>query len=445
MGCGPRPQRMVPIDGRQVLPGQPLNVSPSWQAGDLATDEERTRALEQDFSRRLEDSSATGGFLVVIRDGDVLVEKGVGLVEPDGAPVTSDTLFLLASVSKTFLALSALSLAADGVVELDAPLAELVPSTDPDVTLRLALSHRAGVPDTSSCDEELPTPTDWAQAHAGDPLWSPPGALFNYSNGGFALAGAALERATAQRLPEVVAERVWAPAGASTATYDRMGGEAPRAVGQWGEGPMPLERACGLIEAAGGAWASARDLVALLRALLGETDGFSPALLEELRAAQTSVAGGGRVEYGHGLFVERYDGELVFYHLGGLPWFGAGLLFIPSRHFGVAFAVNAGNFMPFLHDAVALYFGDELERAPRVPDFARLRDYAGQWRDPTGLLGRFRVDVGERDVTLVPLGEHALWPLPVDGTFWPDEHGEMRYFATRLGVAIKEVEGSPRE
>src|SRR5690606_18678573 len=246
--CGPRPQRMVPIDGRQVLPGQPLNVSPSWQAGDLATDEERTRALEQDFSRRLEDSSATGGLLVGTGDGDVPVEKGVGLGEPAGAPVTSDTLFLLASVSKTFLALSALSLAADGVVELDAPLAELVPSTDPDVTLRLALSHRAGVPDTSRCDEELPTPTDWAQAHAGDPLWSPPGALFNYSNGGFALAGAALERATAQRLPEVVAERVWAPAGASTATYDRMGGEAPRAVGQWGEGPMPLERACGLIE-----------------------------------------------------------------------------------------------------------------------------------------------------------------------------------------------------
>lgn len=444
-GCGPGSQRMVPVDGRQVLPGEPMTTQPSWRADELLTNEERTHALEQDFARRIADSDATGGFLVVTLDGEVLVQKGFGQSEPDGAAVTDETLFLLASVSKVFLALSALSLDREGRIDLDAPLADHVSDVDPEVTLRLALSHRAGVPDSSSCEEDLPTPTAWAEAHAADELWSPPGALFNYSNGGFALAGAALERAMTARLPEVVTETVFAPANAETATYERSGGDAPRAVGQYSGGPMPSGTGCGLIEAAGGTWASARDLAALLHALLGETDAFEPALLDELMTAQTSVSGGGRVEYGHGLFIEKYDGELVLYHLGGLPWFGAGLLFVPSRRFGVAFAVNAGNFMPFLHDAAALYLGAELERTPRMPDLSRLHEYGGLWRDPAGLLGEFRIEVSDHDLTLVPLGEHALWPLPVDGTFWPDEDGEMRYFATRLGVAVKQPIALPDE
>ena len=41
------------------------------------------------------------------------------------------------------------------------------------------------------------------------------------------------------------------------------------------------------------------------------------------------------------------------------------------------------------------------------------------------------------EVTLVPLGGQGVWPLPLDGTFWPDAAGRPRYFATRLGVAVK--------
>jgi len=439
-GCAPGEQRMVAGDGRQYLPGVLRVSSPGWDLAELDSDAERTQALEEDFLCRLEESNATGGYLVVHKDGSTLIEQGLGVVEPDGAEVTAETLFLQASVSKVFLALATLSLAEEGTLDLDAPLDRYVSGAPSAITPRWALSHRAGVPDISGCPEEAETPSDWALLHAADPLWSPPGVLFNYSNGGFTLVGAALEEVEAARLPEVVRERVFEPAGAATATYALSGGDVPRALGQHPSGPMPLDVKCGLLEAAGGAWASATDLSALLRALLAETDAFSDSLLAELQTLQTSVSGGGRVSYGHGVFLEQYSGELVVYHPGGLPWFGAGLLYIPSRRFGVAYAANSGDFMPLLHDAVSLYFGPELERTERQADLSRMDDYVGTWRDETGQLGELRIGIDGAEITLTPVGERDVWPLPVDGTFWPDAGGTMRYFATRLGVAVKQEE-----
>jgi CubicO group peptidase (beta-lactamase class C family) len=428
---------MVPVDGQRFSPGQVTVHQPGWDVAKLEDDASRTEALEREFEDRLAESDATGGFLVVVKDGAVLLADGFGDADREGEPVTDETLFLLASVSKVFLATAALSLAEHGLWDLDAPIESHVRGADPAITGRLALSHQAGVPDSSACEAGLDTPSDWARAHAADPVWAPPGVLFNYSNGGFALVGAALEEITGRRLPEVVTDAVFSPAGAESATYDRSDGNVPRAVGQNPSYPVPEAIGCGLIEAAGGAWASARDVSALLRALLGESTAFSAELRAEQLSSQASVSSGGRSDYGHGLFLERYGEELVAYHLGGLPWFGAGLLFIPSRRFGVAFAVNAGNFLPFLHDAVALYFGPELERAELEPELGRLEEYGGAWEDRTGGLGRLRIDVHSDDIVLVPLGGQTSWPLPVEGTFWPDADGEIRYFATRLGVAVK--------
>jgi CubicO group peptidase (beta-lactamase class C family) len=265
--------------------------------------------------------------------------------------------------------------------------------------------------------------------------------LFNYSNGGFTLAGAALEAATGQRLPDVIEAEVFGPSGARTATYSISGGAVPRAVGQK-RGEPPYELECGLIEAAGGAWASARDVAALLQALLGESDALPAELRAELVTSQISGSNGGRTGYGHGVFLERYGEELVAYHLGGLPGFGAGLLFIPSRRFGVAYAANSPSVVPLIHDAVDLYFGAELERTELAPNLDRLEEYAGVWNDEHGGLGRLRIEARVSDIALVPLGAQATWPLPVDGTFWPDRTGKIRYFATRLGVAMKLDEAS---
>jgi CubicO group peptidase (beta-lactamase class C family) len=432
--CGDA-QRMTLVDGRRLSPGPETVAQPSWDAAALDDDASRTEALCDDFERRLEASHATGGFLVVIEDGEVLVERGFGNVGPGGGAVTNETLFLLASVSKVFVGLASLAAADQGLWDLDAPIDRYVSGADPAITARLALSHQAGVPDTSACEEGQDTPTDWAAAHAGDAVWSPPGALFNYSNAGFALAGAALESASGERLPSLVRELVLVPAGATSATYAMTGGSAPRALGQ-NTSLSPERFACGLVQAAGGVWASARDMTALLGALVGTTAAFSDDLRAQLTSPQVSTSGGGRVDYGHGVFLERYGEELVAYHLGGVPGFGAGLLFIPARRFGVGFAANAPDFVPFLHETVAL-FAPDLERMEPAPDLEALSDYAGVYADPRGQLGEFRVEVDVAGVTLVPLGEHAIWPLPLEATLWPDAAGKPRYFASRLGVAVR--------
>ena len=153
----------------------------------------------------------------------------------DSAPLTLDTLFRLHSVTKTVTAATVLRLRDRGLLDLDAPLADLAPrlaDAAPGLLggLRLSqlLSHTSGLSDGSSDVSGFGhDPTDLAgltaqvrRAAAGLTAIARPGHLYSYSNYGFSLVGAAVEEVVGKPFFQVVDDLVAHPLGLGSLCFD---------------------------------------------------------------------------------------------------------------------------------------------------------------------------------------------------------------------------------
>src|SRR5215203_424781 len=120
---------------------------------------------------------------------------------PSKAPVTSDTVFRIASMTKSFTAIAILKLRDEGKLALDDPAETYVPemktlvyptSDSPKITIRHLLSHAEGFPEDNPWGDQQLADTDEqlsALIHAGIPFSNAPGVAYEYSNFGFAILG----------------------------------------------------------------------------------------------------------------------------------------------------------------------------------------------------------------------------------------------------------------
>ncbi|MGE0792305.1 MAG: serine hydrolase domain-containing protein [Sandaracinaceae bacterium] len=440
--CGPQPVTLHHHAGRTFTPFSPGTPPPIELADDADLDA-RDRYLADGARRLVDDTGATGAAWAVVRDGEIAYADGVGLTADDGAAVDADTPFRVGSVGKMFTALSAVRLASEGRLDLDAPVASYVSvfsDLDPAITMRTLLSHTAGIPDDGGCGEGLDTPTDYARAHVGDARWSPPGAFFNYSNAGFTYAGAVLEQVSGEDFDAVVEREVFATAGMESATYDpELARERGAAVAHRQDGSLADDEApCGLVRAAGGAFVSARDLARFAIAMMDGT--FDDAQVATMLAPRADTLGGDLEHYGLGVFLRTHGARVVAFHSGGMQGWAAIVSWIPEARFAFVFVVNAN--VPVPIRALDLYFPrtpEEVRAAQPPPlDDATLDAIAGTYVDPHGLIGRVRVERDGARLRLIPLEGQDPWPLVVGYTFWPNGAGTPRWLATRLGVAVRE-------
>lgn len=134
----------------------------------------------------------------------------------DPTPVVAGSLFDLASVTKTFTAATVARLAARGVVDLDEPVARVLPAgrgADAErLTLRMLLTHVSGLPAESFLwrTDGIP-PADRLPRVLATDLESAPDATYRYSCLGYIAAGAVIERATGSSLPALLEELVTRP------------------------------------------------------------------------------------------------------------------------------------------------------------------------------------------------------------------------------------------
>src|SRR5262249_41199032 len=146
------------------------------------------------------------------------------------SPNTPDTIFHLASCGKQFTGLGILMLAEEGKLRIDDPVSQYLPPLarfGPRVTLRQLLHHTSGIRDfydEAGMDEVLgrceqpPTNADVIRIYAelGCPMSEPgirPGDKFEYSNSGYELLGAVIERASGQSYHDFFEQRVFARLG----------------------------------------------------------------------------------------------------------------------------------------------------------------------------------------------------------------------------------------
>ena len=196
-----------------------------------------------------------GAALLVIRDGEALVRRGVGLADVEaGTPITPATNFRLASLSKQFTAAAVLLLAEDGRLRLDDPVRRWLPELPANadgVTLHHLLRHPSGLHDYEDIlaadfegqvhDADVPCllasgqpcPADAADAAAP---YFPPGTAYRYSNSAYALLALVVEKASGLSYPDVLHARIFAPLGMAhtLAFVDGVNAPARRAFGHSG-------------------------------------------------------------------------------------------------------------------------------------------------------------------------------------------------------------------
>ena len=383
-------------------------VAPAASARDAI--EDRTAMDEVDARLQRYSGDVPGAALLVLRDGEAVVRRGVGLADFEaGVPVTPSTNFRLASVSKQFTAAAVLLLAEDGRLRLDDPVRRwlpALPASADGVTLHHLLSHTSGLPDyedlmaadfegqvrdadvlcllatgspcatgggaagfaaDAAARPPAPPASSAGPAAGGSGPWFAPGAAYRYSNTGYALLALVVEAASGMAYPDVLRERIFLPLGmAGSVAYVNGAGEvADRAWGHSADGRgwrRTDQSTTSAVLGDGGIYASIDDLAKWDAAL------YDDRLLSDASRAlafspQTTTPTGedAVAAYGYGW---RLDGQGLLWHSGETIGFRNVILRWPAQRLTVVLLSNRNDPEPWA-DARAIGEAFLREAGPR--------------------------------------------------------------------------------
>jgi beta-lactamase class C len=308
----------------------------------------------------------------IVEDGEISFLKGYGeTIAGSGDPVTPETVFRWASLSKGVAGDMVAKLANEGRLSLDEPIGRY------SVSLRLpgGNEHRATVADVLTHQLGL-----FGHAHeskledGGDPRLlraelanlhniCVPGQCHAYQNVAYDAATEVVERTTGKSYERVVRERLFLPLGMTSASITREGLQRSRSwarphIGGKNSKPVEVSDAYYRVPAAGGVNSSIKDLTRWLQAQMGsDPDILSPEVLELVQLARAKTPGElGRMRkvrerlssasYGLGWRVYEYAGHRVVGHRGGVKGYRSLILFDPELKTGVVALWNSSAGQP---------------------------------------------------------------------------------------------------
>src|SRR5437764_8034776 len=202
----------------------------------------QTSALAQDKAARIDQIislyqkySQFNGSALVADNGKIIYKNGSGLANMEwNMPNASDTKFRLGSVTKQFTATLILQLVEQGKIKLDGKLIDYLPDYRPDtgarVTIHNLLSHTSGIPSYTSLPGFFQDVSrnpfkvdDFIKKYASGDLEFEPGVRFVYSNSGYFLLGAIIEKVTGKPYEQALRENIFDPLGMKNTGYDHWG------------------------------------------------------------------------------------------------------------------------------------------------------------------------------------------------------------------------------
>lgn len=408
--------------------------------------DERFQCFEKRFTERAAQFDIGGALAIVAEDGAIHSVAHTDSLNAKAA-LTADehTRFPAASVSKMFLAAATVSLAQEGLVDLHTPIAKYWPealATDIGVgqaTLHQLMTHTsgvAGVPQCTTADDKLEA---FGRKYGKAPLWSPPGAVYNYSNVGYSFIALVLQKVTGAPYDQVVKARVLEPVGLMDARY----GFGEVKVHGHPQDPTAPDPRCEVMLPSGGLTLPVRDLVTWVGQLARpDTFKLGRPLLDLLTAPHVETGGRPGETYGYGVVRQQHDGLTIYSHSGSLHDFTALAAWVPERSFGVAAFVNGHPQGPSAIAAGFQTLSTFLDLSPNWSPKAEaahpLQAYAGLYVDRVGTLGRFKVSLDGDRLTMEYLdGPPSL--LPANFRFVFDKgSSEARYVVTAIGVGTRE-------
>jgi CubicO group peptidase (beta-lactamase class C family) len=371
------------------------------QADSEALSEQRAlgSAVERLFALDL----TPGMAIAVVRGGDVVFARGLGVLDVETRrPVTADSIFYIASTTKSLTAFAAALLHHSKTIDLDGALVTYLagltlkpPLSAADITIRDLLTHTHGIRNGGPITLRTAYTGDHSPAlllrllSGYDPASG--GRAFAYGNVGYNVAGLALEARLGKPWQEIVSDLVLRPLEMNdTSAYisraDRARLALPHVAAGAGYRRLP-SKADSTMHAAGGHVSTARDLARWVEAHLnrGRVDGrqvFPAAVIAETHRQQAAqdrmFAAFHRHGWGLGWDLGDYDGDTLVHRFGGFPGFRSHVSFMPDRGVGVIVLTNAGGAGSTLADAAATSIYDILLNKPELQ--RRLDSAVGETR-----------------------------------------------------------------
>jgi CubicO group peptidase (beta-lactamase class C family) len=308
---------------------------------------------------QLRNRNIAGAVVSVVKDGQVLFQKGYGYADvEEKKPVLPDqTLFRPGSISKLFTATAVMQLVEQGKLDLDRDVNDYldfaIPKTYPTpVTLRQLLTHTGGFEETLK---------NLFVAHQSDikPLRTylvsemparifPPGKIPSYSNYGFTLAGYIVERLSGEKFERYIENHILKPLGMKNSTFDQP--LPPRLAPQMSKGYLSASkkpRDFEFVQAApaGALTTTAADMTRFMLAFLqnGAVEGVSILKPETVRQMETRQFEFHPMLPGLGITFIEYliDPVRIIAHGGDTVYFHSDMILVPDAHLGYFLSYNS--------------------------------------------------------------------------------------------------------
>ncbi len=305
-----------------------------WIATSALAESQHSTPVREVLDRLVARSDGHGGGVIRISGPQgVLCEEAAGLVAgPGSPPMTVDTPFEIASITKAVTAATILRLVEQGKLRLDSPLSEVLPGGPSRgfqgaITVRQLLSHTSGLPNYwTDGPRDRQGNNAFLRAFVAEPgrFWQPeeilahsraiparrPGGHFHYADTNYVLLGLIIERAAGKPLHLVFREQIFDPLGLPSTWLSYRGNPRGAAPSHRYEGAEDLHEVPRQSAdwAGGGLISTTRDLERFLRGLASGALFRHPGTLDTMR--QAVPVGEDDISYGLGLYrVKLADGQ----------------------------------------------------------------------------------------------------------------------------------------
>lgn len=338
---------------------QPIQPVTSMPASKL--DDATVAKIEAIVAKAMTDYPTPGFAMCIVKDGQVVYSKGFGFADlASKRPVTAQSLLVQASVTKSLVSMAILRLAEQGKIDLDEPVTTYLPYfTMKDegykkITVRMLLSHRAGLPNSPDfwvepLDATLNPLEQAVRDLAEMQLLFAPNTDWNYSSYGYSALGAIIAQVTDKPFESYMQEEWLAPIGMAHSTFLATEVDPTLRMTLYGSDQTgkatPTGLACdGRDGSTCNLWSSCEDMVKWAQLMLnqGELNGTHFLTPESIKTMWTPVSntswldalgpwyGSPIAEYGLGWYIGEMDGHRLVGHAGGTEGANTQIQFAPD-------------------------------------------------------------------------------------------------------------------
>ena len=394
--------------------------------------DDRIRRIDQFIFGKVKDSNLPSLGLAIVRDDDIVHRRGFGQRDLEaGLPATSETLYGIGSITKSFTCLAVMQLQEAGKLHVTDPVDtyldfDIKPSGEP-VRIEHLMSHTSGIPALAYAEavirkgfgdqaEGVPIgnvqdmltfmrdSSDWTHAR--------PGERWFYLNEGFVLLGGIIERVSGKPYAEYVTDHILRPLGMNRSFFTREAVEKdhdagrPYVVDQEGN-RHPQSYLFGSITADGGLISNVEDMARYIQMYLAggqslvtrssldemmkprvntpplelyHLDDSSQTLTTDLQGAQPTS------QYGYGLGISDFFGRRLVAHGGSVLIATGQMSFLPAEGWGVMLLANGSGYPlnELAQYALAVLIGEDPDRLAFRHGEVRLDPFQGVYETYQG-------------------------------------------------------------